>query len=367
IVIQRAWRQFLARTAARRVVEHRAALDVQRFWRGVMGRAYASEVRRIVFAARDIQRVFRAHRVRLIARRMRLENAAAIEVQRMWKGHIVRKFVRALKQRFKEAAIKIQSTWRRFMALKELVRRRIERIAAVTIQRVARGFLARRQAARERERFLFSKSQAQGIEFGRQLLMEHKLRATRLQSEVSMLTREKVATEERIHAVLTEIAGFEQGVRNLERDMLQLSRADAEIAVTVDESARLELRENKVRLDREFGVMLSKIADRRELLNGLESKLQSLDRTRQSKRLELSDLERRLAVLVEQQQAELQAIRKRQEKRGENLIEDAVEAIGKVMTGADPAALMHGRGVHALPPSGAGMLALEDGARGTLR
>jgi hypothetical protein len=33
-------------------------------------------------------------------------------------------------------------------------------------------------------RYIFSKSQSQGIEFGRQMLLEHKLHATRLQSEV---------------------------------------------------------------------------------------------------------------------------------------------------------------------------------------
>jgi len=41
------WRSYLARTAVRRIVEHRAALDVQHFGRGVMGRASATEVRRI--------------------------------------------------------------------------------------------------------------------------------------------------------------------------------------------------------------------------------------------------------------------------------------------------------------------------------
>lgn len=360
VVIQRAFRSYLARTAVRRIVEHRAALDVQRFWRGVMGRAYAAEVKRIVHAARAIQRVFRGHRVRLVARRMRVERDAAVDIQRVWKGHAVRKFVRALKLRFKNAAIKIQACWRRFLALKELVRRRIERLAAITMQRVARGFLARKKAARERERFLFSKSQAQGIEFGRQLLMEHKLRATRLQSEVSMLTREKVQTEEQIQAVLAEIASFEQGVRQLERDMLQLSRADAEIAVAIDEDAKAELRENKLRLDREFSAMLAKIADRREQLNSLEAKLQSLDRARGGKREELRDLERKLVVLLEQQQAELQAIRRRQEVRREHLVEDAVEAVAKVMTGASVPAISAGKGLNG------GQLALTNGEGGNM-
>jgi CheY-like chemotaxis protein/pimeloyl-ACP methyl ester carboxylesterase len=335
IIIQRAWRQFLARTAVRRIVEHRAALDMQAFWRGCMGRAYAKEVRRIVFAVKAVQRVYRGHLVRRVARRLRAEHAAAVEIQRIWKGYTIRKYIVAMKQRFLNAAIRLQCTWRRFAALKELVKRRIERVAAVTIQRIARGFLARRKALRERERYLFSKSQAQGIEFARQLLMEHKLKATRLQSEVSTLTREKVLSEEKIHALLTEIATFEQAVRQLEKDMVQLSKIDAEVALAMDDQAKIELRENKLRLDREFSSMLDKISDRKKQLTLLENKLQSLDRSKDSKHEELKDLERKLVILLEQQQSEIQAIRQRQEMRGEHMIEDAVEAVNRAMENPD--------------------------------
>lgn len=46
---------------------------------------------------------------------------------------------------------------------------------------------------------------------------------------------------------------------------------------------RLELREQKVRLDKEFGEMLGKIADRKDRLLHMEKKLATLDRTRLSK------------------------------------------------------------------------------------
>ncbi len=51
----------------------------------------------------------------------------------------------------------------------------------------------------------------------------------------------------------------------------------------LDEEAKYELREQKMRLDREFGAMLAKIAERREKLGGLEGKLATLDHARQGK------------------------------------------------------------------------------------
>lgn len=47
--------------------------------------------------------------------------------------------------------------------------------------------------------------------------------------------------------------------------------------------SRLELREQKARLDKEFGEMLGKIADRKDRLLHMEKKLATLDRTRLGK------------------------------------------------------------------------------------
>ena len=60
------------------------------------------------------------------------------------------------------------------------------------------------------------------------MLLEHKLHATRLQSEVSLLTQEKVAAEESVEALLEEISEFEQGVTQLEKEMHQLSKIESE-------------------------------------------------------------------------------------------------------------------------------------------
>ena len=336
VTIQRAWRSYLARTLVSRMRQQRAALDVQRWWRGCLARKAAKIVKREIWAARVVQRCWRGSQGRNVAWRMKAERKAASTIQRNWRGYRARKFVFLVRDLRRSAAVKIQAAWRRFLGQRETWKKRDLRNAAINVQRVWRGFLGRARAAKERDRYLFSKSQAQGIEFGRQMLMEHKLHGTKLQSEVSLLTKEKLATEEKIEAVLAEIATFEQGVRALEKEMVDLSRAEAEAAGTLDEEAKIELRENKIRLDREFAAMLVKIADRRETLSSLEAKLQTIDRARIAKKEELKDLERKLVVLLEQQQQELQAIRMRQERRSENVIEDAVTAVTNALKDQDP-------------------------------
>ena len=46
-----------------------------------------------------------------------------------------------------------------------------------------------------------------------------------MQSEVALLTREKVESEDQVEAPLKEIAQFEEGVRQLEKEMHELSKS----------------------------------------------------------------------------------------------------------------------------------------------
>jgi len=203
---------------------------------------------------------------------------------------------------------------------------RLKRNAGILIQRFYRGHLGRRRCAVERDKYLFSKSQTQGIEFGRQMLLEHKLHATKLQSEVGVLTQEKIKTEEGIESLLDEISEFEEGVRTLEKEMHQLSKIQTEAKGVLDDNAKLELRDQKVRLDAEFSQMLGNIAARKERLASLEGAMVKLDRSRQKKEEELRILERKLVVLLEEQQTELDSIRRRQERKGEALIAGEIGA-----------------------------------------
>ncbi len=74
----------------------------------------------------------------------------------------------------------------------------------------------------------------------------HQLHGTKLQSEVALLSREKIEVEARLELVLQEISSFEAGVRALEHEMATLTKAETQAAGTLDEAARVELKENKV-------------------------------------------------------------------------------------------------------------------------
>jgi hypothetical protein len=69
------------------------------------------------------------------------------------------------------------------------------------------------------------------------------------------------------------------------------------------------------RLDQDFSLVLSTIADRNSLLHNLEEKLSKL-MDREEKAGELKSLERELVFLLEEQEAALDEIRVRQNKYG---------------------------------------------------
>ncbi len=54
------------------------------------------------------------------------------------------------------------------------------------------------------------------------MLLEHKLHATCLQSEVAVLSNGKIETEKVVEELLEEISRFEEGVSTLESEMHQV-------------------------------------------------------------------------------------------------------------------------------------------------
>ena len=314
--IQGAFRAHVARVFVSGIRRRKAASIIQRCFRGWLGRCAFLEQARRIWAALMIQRAYRGYQGRLWYFKMRLHIAAAATIQRYYRGYLARVFVNALNHQRFLAACKIQGIYRRNAARREAWNKRRLRNAATAVQRVFRGHLGKRKATAERDKYIFSKSQSQGIEFGRQMLLEHKLHATKLQSDVTLLTQEKVGAEEQVEALLEEITSFEEGVRILEKEMHQLAKVEVDVAAYMDEESKYELREQKMRLDREFGDMLGKISNRKDMLTDLEVKLAAIDKNRQTKEEELRTLERKLVVLLEEQQNELRAIKRKQDVRG---------------------------------------------------
>ena len=314
--IQGAFRAFVARRLVHGIRRLKACLLIQRVFRGWLGRCEFKNRARGIWASQIIQRAFRGYMARKWYFFMRLKIAACANIQRMFRGFRARQRVNYLKLcRYRAAAI-IQAMFRRYDARRLVWRMRQFRNCSTAIQRIYRGHLGRAKATAERDKYIFSRSQSQGIEFGRQMLLEHKLHATRLQSDVTLLTQEKVAAEEQIEALLEEISTFEEGVRTLEKEMHQLSKVESEASAFMDEDSKFELREQKMKLDREFGEMLGRISNRKDMLDDLERKLSTIDKSRQAKEEQLRTLERKLVVLLEEQQNELAAIKRKQDVRG---------------------------------------------------
>ncbi|TYZ57963.1 hypothetical protein PybrP1_008418 [[Pythium] brassicae (nom. inval.)] len=132
-------------------LRQRGALTIQRLVRGHRTRKYARAYYRVMTcAALIVQSVYRSHvsREATKARRRRMA-AAARDIQRAYQGHLARKFVRWVR-RLESSALLVERVARGFMA-----RRRVKRIRAarykravlvpsvVRIQRVYRGHRAR--------------------------------------------------------------------------------------------------------------------------------------------------------------------------------------------------------------------------------
>ena len=121
--------------------------------------------------------------------------------------------------------------------------------ASVTIQRIYRGFQGKTKADKEREKYLFSRSQSRGIEIGRQMLIEHKRHATRLQSELSTLANEKLSFQEKVKRITQEIINFQKALSTLEKSMQEISMVEIDMKSSKYNSARakadISIREKK--------------------------------------------------------------------------------------------------------------------------
>lgn len=57
---------------------------------------------------------------------------------------------------------------------------------------------------------MLSKEQTEGIDFGRHMLLEHRMHCLKLQSEIELIIKEKAKVEEKVDSLLEEIALFEE-------------------------------------------------------------------------------------------------------------------------------------------------------------
>jgi hypothetical protein len=143
---------------AMETAERKAARMIQAHIRGRFGRLHAHQNRmkklREIFlgdCAARIQRAYRRYIAQCAAAVLRVQGAAR-DIQRVFRGHMGRRYARALLRRRNrllrenQAATCIQSAWKRHRVMEGYREIQILRIAATTIQRIWRGYVDRRFA-----------------------------------------------------------------------------------------------------------------------------------------------------------------------------------------------------------------------------
>jgi len=244
-IIQRAFRVYMAKTLVIRLKFLSSTIMIQRCFRGKIGRDVFSQMRKELWAAKFTQRTIRGHlgRLKYCQRRKKVE--AQLLVSRQWRGFRQRKLVRRLVERRECGAIKFQCIWRKYFSKKIMIRKRNENNASMEVQRIYRGYMGRCKSEKEREKYIFGRSRSIGIELGRQMLTEHKLNATKLQSEISILNKEKKILMGEVDSNLEEIKKIEKGVTSLETEMHKLNKLEQDNGAQVIGNINYELREQK--------------------------------------------------------------------------------------------------------------------------
>lgn len=164
--IQRVFRGFVARqiVAVRQqaIAEYMSAVIIQAQIRGYQGRIHGFELMetRMQLIAEDeaslkIQACFRGYRSRRQVLHMR-QTKAAVLLQKTWRGHrdlVGTRVVRLRNRQRSRAAVKIQQIARGYIARKHVNKIREENVAARHIQRIRRGQIARRRFQSRKEAF----------------------------------------------------------------------------------------------------------------------------------------------------------------------------------------------------------------------
>ena len=167
--IQRVYRGFVARQAILRRKRFLAIPTIQRYYRGHLGRKKIAFVRRRNlrnYASNRIQKTWRIHVaqniVNVLRRHKRLKRKAT-DIQRVYRGYLGRE--KAYHVKLVKAVLRVQTSWRAHHGrlgyqLKKRARetkRRWENEGAIEMQRIARGWLGRRLFAKlEHERLVYA-------------------------------------------------------------------------------------------------------------------------------------------------------------------------------------------------------------------
>ncbi|KAG1700266.1 hypothetical protein DVH05_012071 [Phytophthora capsici] len=400
--VQKYLRRFLAVRRVDRIrrekqqerVKNFAGGEIVRIARGRLGRRRyrrafedKEEEARRLYAAVLIETVFRGFHCRITYRKKLRESKARV-LQRVFRGHLGRNRARKLRKeqerrRFQDRnAAKLQATWRMYVARGLFLTARFSELAALEIQRMYRGLLGRREAARKKQ-WRDAPPGAERLALGLQLIEGSKQAFERQQSELDALHRAQEAAERQVSAVHTELREAEKELEVLERELQEIDQLDADVRELTHEAERLHAggvegllrnhrsslqhqklgngvpdapfslenegvpyeigaenvfeskeaikkrqadayavemalsikrseREKKKRdLEAEFASVFAEVQRKREALAELEERLADMEQTRMRKDREFARLQRHLMELLEEQKLELENLREK--------------------------------------------------------
>ncbi|KAF1778577.1 Alpha/Beta hydrolase fold [Phytophthora cactorum] len=190
----------------------------------------------------------RIDRIRHERQQERVKSFAGGEIarllQRVYRGHFGRKRARRLREeqnrrRFHDRnAAKLQATWRMYVARGQFLTARFSELAALEIQRMYRGSLGRREAARKKQ-WRDAPPGAERLALGLQLIEGSKQAFERQQSELDALHRAQEAAERQVSAVHNELREAEKELAVLERELQEIDQLDADVRELTHEAERL--------------------------------------------------------------------------------------------------------------------------------
>ena len=311
----------------------KSSVLIQKMWRGYKARKIYRKMKRLV-CVRDIQRVFRGHLGRLTATRERDR-------------------LKLLRKKQQAAAV-IQSAWRMKVAREEYRSIRIHILAAIEIQRIYRGHLGKKQFIR-RQKWAAATPGPERIKLGLKLIEESKVAFERQQEEIDALHRAQERAEARVSHIHADLKESEkellvlekelQEIDHIERDLQTLTHERDILTKGITEAAgmprtigasnaslaemdrrkkaeayalemtiqikRAEREKKRQELETEFAAVFKEVEKKKLALEKLELALTDMEATRERKDREFRRLQRNLMQLLMEQKHELDDLREK--------------------------------------------------------
>jgi hypothetical protein len=352
-------------------------IKIQSVMRRHMGRKRFNYIKNIYlnnmkssFSATELQRVYRGHADRRYFKKLR-RWVNAINVQRAFRGYLGRVAAKREKNRLELlrrkqfSAAKIQSVWRMKVAKEEFRSLRIHILACVEVQRMYRGYLGRKKMFR-RKQWETAAPGPERIKLGLQFIEESKQAFERQQEEIDALHRAQERAESRVSHIHHELKESEKELVVLERELQEIDQIERDLSTLTHERnllvsgiedatgmprtaakghkdlisgkesnrdndpivdrrrkaeayalemtiqiKRAEREKKRQELEIEFAAVFQEVEKKRKALSRLELSLLDMEATRERKDREFRRLQKNLMQLLLEQKQELDDLREK--------------------------------------------------------